>query len=435
MPPHETIDLTAPRHRGKGHHYRRRQMWSLRPGKRPVPFELISLKCGVLKTVGSFEKASAVLSACLPAAEAMGDRRWAASLAADLAHILMVQGEAGSALPHAERARALFREQGDETGLARATHTLAGIYSDLDQEEKARRLVPEMLELADRTGQAWLAVRVLYGRREELGMEPALEGIRAYLEKARRDGDKPLIASSCFYMGDIYMTIGRWAEAEACNREQYRLAAEIGDRISMSFAIGDRGLIFMGQGRYRDAVECFQEKLEISEAMGDYYNVFEALDNMGVAYVFLGEMQHALELFQRAEAHTRRHQVQHFLSKSLLLKAQCLLELGDVRRAAGANREAMEIAGDIGYSFALFQGALLEARLEAVRDRDRARSLMEGLASQAAGEQDLADLYYELFRLTGTDGHRELALEHNRSNYTETNQHYLARRIQELETK
>lgn len=433
MPIPDTLDLTAPHRRGRRHLYRQRQLWSLRPGRPPLPLELASAKCDVLMIIGSYEAAVGILASMVPKAEAMGDKRWAASMAADLAHALTVLGEAGAALSHAERSRGLFLELGDEAGLARALHVLAGVCSDLDMNSRARELTRELLELAERTGQDGLSVRTIFSLRFELGTDQALQRLQSYLDKARGSGDKAMTAMCLFYMGDIYMNTGRWAEAEACNSEQYRLAAETGNRMGMSFAIGDRGIILCGQGQYREAIECYLEKLEIAESMGDFYNVFEALDNAGVAYQEMGDLSSALECFKRAEAHTRRHQVQHFLSKSLYLKAKCLLSLGDLRRSGQALVEALEIARDIGDRELELHGGLLEAKLAALEDPGRATAKFEAVVERAEDDEIKAEAYSGLFRLSGFSEHKAKALEHYRRYYEQTKLHYAGRRIAELE--
>ena len=433
MPIPETLDLTAPHRRGRSHLYRKRRLWSLRPGRPPLALELASLKCDVLMTIGGYEAARNLLQTLVSKAEVLGDRRWAASMAADLAHALTVLGEAGAALPHAERARGLFAELGDDPGLARSLHVLAGVCGNLDMNDRARDLSRELLELAERTGQDGLSIRTIFSLRFELGLDRALERLQGHLEKARSSGHKALAAMCLFYLGDIYLNTGRWAEAEACNMEQYRLAFETGNRMGISFAIGDRGLIYHGQGRYREAIDCYLEKLEISESMGDFYNVFEALDNAGVAHEELGELAKALEFYRQAEAHTRRHQVQHFLAKSLYLKARCLFGLGDVRRSAQALAEALDVARDIGDRELELRGCLLEARLAAGEEPGRAAAMLEALLERAEDDELRAEALSELFRLSGDPGRKAQALEHYRKYYDQSKLHYVGRRIAELE--
>lgn len=428
------LDLTAPRSPARFRRgYRPRLLWSVRPGLKPAPLELVHLKCKLLSLSGRYQESSSLLAAVIPRAEALGDRRWAARLAGELAHDLLVQGEPGTALPHAERARQLFRELDDEAGLAGTLHTLSGIHSDLGQPETGRNLLGELLELAERAGQDEMTVRTLYALREELGLEKVLERLGALRERARLRGDKSLAALSCFFMGDIYLNTGRWAEAEACNREQYRLARETGNRQGMNFAVGDRGIILDGQGRHREAVECYLEKLEAAEEMGDFYNVFEALGNLGAAHMELGEPHAALNYLQGAEAHTRKHNIPHLLCKSLFLMAKCLLELGQNRRAAEANREALEISREIGYGYVAFNSSLLEARLAAAGDPGKALSMLEALLPMASEPEEEGDVRCELFRLTGDPGHRSEALRLYRLFYERRRLHCTLERIRELE--
>jgi len=427
----QTLNLTSWRRPGENHRYRRRQLWSLRPGRQALPLELVSAKCGVLMILGDYEAVKNILSDMVPKAEALGDRRWAASLSVDLAHALKVQGQSGAALPHAERARSLFTELGDEAGLAKSIHTLSGVYRDLGQGDRADRLTRDLLELAERTGQDVLSVKTIFALYQELGTEQTLGRLQGYLDRSRKSGDKALAALCLFYLGDIYMNTGRWAEAEACNAEHYRLAAETGNRMGMSFAIGDRGLILYGQGRYREAIDCYLKKLEIAESMGDYYNVYEALQNMGAAYIQLEEMEKALDCLKQAEGIVRRHQVLHFLSNCLCLKALCLFLLGDRPRAIEANTEALEIARDIGYPYVLFHGLLLEARLEAAIDRDKGLESMYRLAAGAENDEQLAEVYYQIFRLSPQS--RQQALDSCRRYYQQSKLFDIAQRIAELE--
>ncbi len=433
MPIPETLDLTAPPRRGRDHLYRKRPLWSLPLGQPPLPLELISKKCRILLTMGRYQAVKDILSDLVSQAEAAEEKHWSAKMSADLAYVLMLLGQAPSALVYAERAKDFFIELQDEVGLARALYGLSLIYADLGMINPAREITKDLLALSEKTGQDDLSVKAIFILRYELGPEQTSDRLQQYLIKARLSGDKALMNLCLFYLGDIYLNTGRWAEAEICNKEQYDLALEMGNRMGISYAIGDRGLIYYGQGHYREAIECYLEKLKISESMGDFYNVYEALDNAGVAHEELGELDQALKFYQRAEDHARRHQVWYYLSKSLLLKSRCLLLLGDLRRPALALAEALDIARRIGNRALEIQAELLEARLVASEEPSRAKAMFEIVLERTEDEEVRAEAYSELFRLTGDPKHKAQALENYRKYYEQTKLFYIGRRIAELE--
>lgn len=171
---------------------------------------MIARKCEVLTKIGSYEAARDLLADMAPKAEAMGDRRWSATMASDLAYILMILGEAGAALPHAERARSLFLELKDDAGLAKSLHVLSGVCSNLDMNDRARELTNNLLELAESTGQDDLCIKTIYSMRHELGLDQCLQRLQDYLDRARVAGDKSLTAMCLFFLGDIYLNTGRW---------------------------------------------------------------------------------------------------------------------------------------------------------------------------------------------------------------------------------
>jgi len=429
----EYLDLTMSRHQRRGRcRYRSQLVWTYRSGHAPAPFALVSRKSDVLSQIGRYEQSARLLADYLARAESCVDRHWAAVFSSDLAGTLRIMGQPGSAVPHAERARALFPALHDDRGLANAIYNLSCIYFDLSQYDLAQQHLRELLEIADRTGQLDLSAKALYGLRDELERGYLLTTFRNYLEKARRSRDRPLMAIVYFYLGDFHLTAGEWAQAEECNRSQYQLAQETGNRMGMSYAIGDRGLIYDGQGRHREAIECYLEKLRISEEMADSYNIYEALSNLGAAHMLLGEYQPALGYFRQAEAHSRRHQIMHHLCMSLSLVAHCLFELGRHGQAVIANQEALVIACEIDHPPVIFSGSLLEARIAALDDRPRAIAKLENLLPQAANDEGRADVHLELYRLTGDPLQRQEALRYYRQYFDQSKLHYVNKRIEEL---
>lgn len=117
-----------------------------------------------LRRLGQLREAENVIAKGLSLAQEIQERRQGAAITELMAVVKLDQGEAGQALPLAQRALMDFQEIGDRAGEARAAATLARVQAALGQLAQARKEIENSLALAEgiRREAAVQELRTLY---------------------------------------------------------------------------------------------------------------------------------------------------------------------------------------------------------------------------------------------------------------------------------
>ncbi|MGH2818481.1 MAG: ATP-binding protein [Actinomycetota bacterium] len=154
---------------------------------------------GATFIVGRLEEASRLLEESLSIYREMGDERGVASLLATLAHAAFTEGDTARARSLAEESRELFRRTANPQGEAVALGALGEV------------------EFAEGN--------------HERGLELIAEGIAA----ARESGFSWWVAFDTSTLADKAAVLGRWEDAERWAREAVSLTHAIGERQSLLF--------------------------------------------------------------------------------------------------------------------------------------------------------------------------------------------------------
>ena len=142
------------------------------------------------------------------------------------------QGEYKRAAELVEKAIALYREVGDQSGLSRALKQRGIVASERGDRETARSFYTQSLEIkqkiGDRRGIAEARNNLGVLARLEGDLETAIDNYEEALGYFRNAGDKKAIARILMNLGEARMERGEFDAAEGFIRESLRLCREIG---------------------------------------------------------------------------------------------------------------------------------------------------------------------------------------------------------------
>jgi predicted ATPase/class 3 adenylate cyclase len=228
-----------------------------------------------------------------------------------VADVLINMGELAHAQDDHARARACFEESlalyralADTQGVARTLNGLGAVARNHGDYATARALVEESLalyrELDNKVGVAWALYR--------LGILAYHQG-HAALERAcyeeslviRRElGDKWGMAYSLLNLGYAAANQGRYALAQARYEESLTLCQELEDRKGVASVLVNLGELARLQGHDRQAAEYYEESLALFRDLGDNLVIALLLHNLGQVAHRRGEHERAWALFRES---------------------------------------------------------------------------------------------------------------------------------------
>jgi DNA-binding SARP family transcriptional activator len=348
----------------------------LEPGNRARVGLLPDLSVALFQ-VGDLERADTVLAGAIEEALALGDRRleWQARVQRSGAQLYahLVAGTLEDALSEAEDAVAVFEEEGDDLGLARAWSLLSNVLSVSGQNARSAEAAERAAEHARRAGshreEAW-AVE-LFGWAVHYGPTPADEGIRMWerlLEQVRgnRDAEANAVLEIAFcraMLGDFsevsreialresrtrdlgLRSVSGWyaacsadiellmddpAAAERHLRAAYELGQETGDTLLAASASADLARLLYDRTRYEEAaqlVELFDDAVD---------DLALRAKRQGVRAKLAARRRE----FERAEALAEEAVAFAEQTDYVLFHARALLDLAEVLCLAGRPDEA-----------------------------------------------------------------------------------------------
>ncbi|HEY9382256.1 MAG TPA: tetratricopeptide repeat protein [Gemmatimonadales bacterium] len=178
-----------------------------------------------------------------------------------------VQGEHDGAFAHYRRALEAFRQIGDESGCAIATHNLGVTASRRGDLEEAERSLTKSAAIAIQLGDSYLRglcelhraevshARQLYG--------DALTRAETALDTFERLGDRRSISAAYRVIGKVLRDSGRTVLAEDRLRTALRLAAESEWVLGQAEASRELGRLHQSNGKKQQALAFFREAYDL----------------------------------------------------------------------------------------------------------------------------------------------------------------------------
>jgi tetratricopeptide (TPR) repeat protein len=262
------------------------------------------------------------------------------------------QGDYRAARLCYEESLAIWRELGDEGGIAQALYGLGGVAFDRGDYADASVAFEESLLIRRAIGnQSGVAASlshlglIAYDRGDHAAARSLHE---ESLTIRRQLGDKQAIAVSLNNLGLVACELGDLASARKLHEESLALKREVGYREGIVASTSNLGIIAFLQGDYGAARTLLQESLAMHRALGNKRGAALALNNLGDVAHKEGDDRVASALYKESLA--IRHEVddQYGIAICLAGLAKVALAQRQPQRAAhllGATSVLLETMG------------------------------------------------------------------------------------------
>jgi len=226
--------------------------------------------------------------------------------------IARLQGDAGLATEHLERALVLWQEIGDQREVALVLTALGHV--------------------AERQG----------------NLTRAGERFAEALEIGRELGDRSLAGIALIDLGIVADQGGDYAVAVRHYDEALAIFRELGDRRRESIALDNLGNVVRVQGDLAKAAHTYEEAIAVSRELGDVWGVAGTLGNLGLVAQQERDLDRARTYFEESLEGFRVLGDRRGMANALDNLGLVAREAGDLARAAALHGEGLELAQELG---------------------------------------------------------------------------------------
>ena len=220
--------------------------------------------------------------------------------------LAFLQCEYGLATARLEEGLALYRELGDERGVASALQTLGSIAREQGRYARAQALHGESLSLWRGLGDEWGIARSLnylgfaawLYEDHERAKSLCVEALSVYREL----GDAEGIAWSLISLGAVAHYRGDFRQATALLEESLTLSREAGYREGIAWSLNQLGLVEQRRGDHERAMALLMESLRVHRDLGDRWRAASVLEGLAGSARMRGQPERAARLLGAAEA-------------------------------------------------------------------------------------------------------------------------------------
>lgn len=216
----------------------------------------------------------------------------------------------------------LYRELGDQAGIAFSLHLLGSTVWNRGNESEGRSLIEEALalfrKLDDKSQIAW----TLY----LLGLFDSGQGKYASASSLFEESlalhkmmqHKRGIAFSLLHLADLlFVTQGDWARVNVLLEEGLALSRELSDKDSIAFADALQGQIALSQGDGATACSLIKESVLLYKELGIRHGLANALSLLACVAIAQGNLTEARSLYEESLLIARELEHKGFIATSL----------------------------------------------------------------------------------------------------------------------
>ena len=300
------------------------------------------------------------------------------------ANVLAALGRRADAAAAFAEARRLNGPGHDEWHRAVALYAEGRLAAMEDDLEVAERLQLESVTWFEAAGAAWATATVnadIAALAEGRGdLVSAIERTESALDAARRLAMRGEEAFLLGRLGNLWLSAGDHARAEAYHEEALTLSDELGFRPGAAMALNGRALARRLTGRLDEAASCAQRARALYSQSESAAGEALSLATLGFVAELRGDLDEALELHQHGLAVARR-------TGGLGAVALALEGLAGVAAASGDGERAARLLGHAGHLRHQYGGAWAGPASDAERIADAAMAIVGGDAFDAALRQ------------------------------------------------
>jgi predicted ATPase len=316
--------------------------------------------------LGDFTAARALFEESLALWRELGDQQGIATSLNDLGWVVLCQGDYAVARSLSQEGLALWRELGDQQGIATSLHNLGRVAHCQGDYAMACALHQESLalrqELEDKRGIAFSLTHLgwaMHKQGDYRGATALLEEALALFQEVRV---KQLFAIASAILAEVAHDQGEDGRAAVLIEQSVTLFRELGAKQEVALALSIFGTIAHAQGDNGRALALLEESLALQREIGIKWGMATTLNHLGMVVHARGDDGRATVLYAESLALCRELGDKHGL-------AECLEGLAGV---AVAQQHLERAARLLGVAAALREaiGAPLSPRERVWYDRD-----------------------------------------------------------------
>jgi non-specific serine/threonine protein kinase len=210
-----------------------------------------------------------------------------------------------AACAHYKQGLTIYRELGDQRGVAMSLTNLGNAAREQGNYAEARAFHEEALSISRAVGPRWSEAIAL----GNLGNDVNDQGDYAYAttcyEQAlaifRESGDRRSIALALNFLGIVARQRGEYSPAEALHEESLALFRELGDRWGIAWVHMHLGKLASARGDHNSAFALFKESLATQQEIGEQLGVTETLEGLGYVAFHRSGCRRAIGVWAVAE--------------------------------------------------------------------------------------------------------------------------------------
>lgn len=403
-----------------------------------------------LKDANKWSESGSEFNNALKIAEELNDKPKIALCYLEMSNLFENTKESDEAINCLNKFLKISEELKDENLLTRAYVTFGNIYRNKLNNEEALINYRKALDYRQRRGDEQKIGVIYLNMGNVYYIQSELSNALEYYLKAKKifeiSEDKKHLPKVIKNIGNIYFIKRQFDEALT----QYNTAKV---KFNESGNIKEEADIFVNTGsvnyylRKTDlSIEYYEKALEIYKKLGEKENKAKCLKNLGLCFIEKKDLDKALEFFQQASKinHEIKSKVEEascdfemgdiyfiknnietafeFYDKAIKLlkeipkannlpsflfrKANSLYKLKNFDEAGRINTEAKDAALKTEKSDIVFGSELLNAKLISVTDKTKSINLLNDLLTTIKDEQERAEVYCELFKISGENEYR-----------------------------
>jgi len=201
---------------------------------------------------------------------------------------------------------ALYRQLGDQRGIAWSTVLLGNVAYYEGRMEEAEGLFEASLAQARAAGEPWLIAVGRYRLGTLADTRGEHELAATHLDSAvatlRAMGERTLLGRCLARLGIVADARGERIRAIGLVQDSLAIARDIGDALGVVQALYSLGWVLYARGEDERATDCLRESLTLARRAGVRWNAALAIQSLGQVAQASGDLARAARLFGAAEA-------------------------------------------------------------------------------------------------------------------------------------
>ena len=320
---------------------------------------------------GTAEKGIERLQPMAERFEAGGPPRELAAFYATLERLYFASGQHGDELAAAERASQLARQAGDERTLALAEVGRGTALLKMGRTREGCRTLEDAIPLAERSGEAWAAVRIFHNLGSAYYCMGELNRSRECAERAlvaaERFGNPWGIAFSLSNLGSLHVVLGDWGKARRYLSRSIEMARSVESSWWGVYSLLVLGRLQVVAGEWEEARQTLQESLAVAERGGDLQA--RRYGSVPLASLDLAEGQPEAAVARLEPLLDRPGVEEPDVAEMLPIFAEAHLAKGDEARAEAVLGDAIRRAREQNLNLYLVDALRVRGALKTVQDR------------------------------------------------------------------